>query len=131
IMGRKTYASIGKALPGRLNIVVSSDLHFKLADATVVQGCEEAIDIATEYCSKQQVQDPEVMIIGGGTIYEHFLAFCHRLYLTHIDLNVDGDTFFPDYIARYDWQELDNEAHQADPLNPCAYRFITLVKQVA
>ncbi|MFB1033810.1 MAG: dihydrofolate reductase, partial [Sinobacterium sp.] len=65
IMGRKTYASIGKALPGRLNIVVSSDINFKLADATVVQGCEQAIDIATEYCSEQQIEDPEVMIIGG------------------------------------------------------------------
>jgi dihydrofolate reductase len=129
IMGRKTYASIGKALPGRLNIVVSSDINFKLPDATVVQNCEQAIDTSTEYCSKQQIEDPEVMIIGGGTIYKHFLAFCNRLYLTHIDLNVDGDTFFPDYAAKYNWQELDNEAHQAEPLNPYAYRFITLVKQ--
>jgi dihydrofolate reductase len=46
-------------------------------------------------------------------------------------LNVDGDTFFPDYAAKYDWQELDNEAHQAEPLNPYAYRFITLVKRAA
>ena len=65
IMGRKTYASIGKALPGRLNIVVSSDINFKLPDATVVQNCEQAIDTSTEYCSKQQIEDPEVMIIGG------------------------------------------------------------------
>ncbi|PKH00014.1 type 3 dihydrofolate reductase [Paraglaciecola sp. MB-3u-78] len=129
IMGRKTYESIGKALPGRLNIVVSSDMHFKLADATVVHGCEQAIDIAVEFCSQQKIADPEVMIIGGGTIYKHFLAFCNRLYLTHIDLKVVGDTFFPDYAAKYDWKELENEAHQSESQNPYAYRFITLVKQ--
>jgi dihydrofolate reductase len=129
IMGRKTYVSIGKALPGRLNIVVSSDIHLTLTDATVVHGCEQAIDVAADYCRRQNVENPEVMIIGGGTIYEHFLVFCHRLYLTHIELEVDGDTYFPDYAAWYNWQEIDNEAHQSEPLNPYTYRFITLVKQ--
>ena len=129
IMGRKTYVSIGKALPGRLNIVVSSDIDFSPTDATVVQSCEQAIDVAAEYCRKQKIENPEVMIIGGGTIYKHFLAFCHRLYLTHIELDVDGDTYFPDYAATYDWQEIDNEAHQAELSTPYAYRFVTLVKQ--
>lgn len=129
IMGRKTYASIGKALPGRLNIVVSSDDNFTLPDATVVNSCEQAIDVAANHCAEQLTEDPEVMIIGGGTIYSHFLAFCHRLYLTQIELDVAGDTYFPDYMANYSWQELDSESHQADPLNPYCYRFITLVKQ--
>ena len=129
IMGRKTYASIGKALPGRLNIVVSSDLNYKLEDATVVHRCEQAINIAADYCHKQGEAASEVMIIGGGTIYEHFLAFCHRLYLTHIELEVAGDTYFPDYNAVYEWQEVDHEKHQADPKNPYNYQFITLQKQ--
>jgi dihydrofolate reductase len=129
IMGRKTYASIGKALPGRLNIVVSSDVKFKLTDATVVHSCEQAIDAAAEYCASHKIENPEVMIIGGGTIYEHFLKFCHRLYLTQIELEVDGDTYFPDYAVKYDWQELDNEAHPIELSNPYAYRFLTLVKQ--
>lgn len=129
IMGRKTYASIGKALPGRLNIVVSSDVNLTLVDATVVHSCEQAINVASKYCSKEQFEDPEVMIIGGGTIYEHFLVFCHRLYLTHIELDVAGDTYFPDYAAEFDWQEIKNEVHQEEPLNPYVYRFITLVKQ--
>ena len=129
IMGRKTYASIGKALPGRLNIVVSSDVNFKLTDATVVHSCEEAINVAAEHCESQEIKNPEVMIIGGGTIYKHFLAFCHRLYLTQIELEVAGDTYFPDYAVNYSWQELESESHQAEPLNPYAYRFITLVKQ--
>jgi len=130
VMGRKTYVSIGKALPGRLNIVVSSDVNFNLTDATVVNGCEQAIDVATEYCSKQKIENPEVMIIGGGTIYKHFLRFCHRLYLTQIELEVDGDTYFPDYSVKYNWQQIGNETHQAEPSNPYVYRFITLVKQV-
>jgi dihydrofolate reductase len=130
IMGRKTYASIGKALPGRLNIVVSSDVNYKLADATVVYSCEQAIEVAAEHCTSQKFENPEVMIIGGGTIYQHFLAFCHRLYLTQIELEVDGDTYFPNYTEMYDWKEINSEAHQEEPLNPYSYRFITLVKQV-
>lgn len=130
IMGRKTYTSIGKALPGRLNIVVSSDINFSLADATVANSCEQAIDLAEKYCDDKKVENPEVMIIGGGTIYQHFLAFCHRLYLTQIELEVVGDTYFPDYNAKYDWLEIENETHQAEPSNPYIYRFTTLVKQV-
>ena len=129
IMGRKTYGSIGKALPGRLNIVVSSDVFFKLADATVVHSCEQAIDVAAKHCASQKTAEPEVMIIGGGTIYQHFLEFCHQLYLTQIELEVDGDTYFPDYEAKYVWQEIDNETHQAEPSNPYTYHFITLIKQ--
>lgn len=131
IMGRKTYVSIGKALPGRLNIVVSSDVDFTLPDATVVHSCEQAIAVATEFCSEHKIETPEVMIIGGGTIYQHFLAFCHRLYLTKIELEVVGDTYFPDYTAAFDWTEVDSETHQADPSNPYIYRFITLAKQAA
>lgn len=129
IMGRKTYASIGRALPGRLNIVISSDVNFELSDATVVNSCEQAIEVAANYCDEQKIESPEVMIIGGGTIYQHFLAFCHRLYLTEIDLDVEGDTYFPNYTNDYAWQELVSESHQAEPLNPYAYRFVTLVKQ--
>jgi dihydrofolate reductase len=129
IMGRKTYTSIGRALPGRLNIVVSNDVNFTLTDATVVNSCEQAIDIAAEHCSVHKIETPEVMIIGGGTIYKHFLALCHRLYLTYIELEVDGDTYFPDYTAQYNWQEIDSEVHQPEPSNPYVYHFITLVKQ--
>jgi dihydrofolate reductase len=129
IMGRKTYASIGKALPGRLNIVVSSDISFSLTDATVVNSCEQAINLAEKHCEEKKIGNPEVMIIGGGTIYQHFLGFCHRLFLTQIELNVDGDTYFPDYAAKYDWQEIERETHQAEPSNPYVYHYVTLVKQ--
>ena len=96
IMGRKTYESIGRALPGRLNIVITRDDQYSLEDATVVHSPEEALALANE-------QDtPEVMIIGGGNIYQQFLPQASTLYLTFIDLDVAGDTQFPDYEASGD-----------------------------
>ena len=129
IMGRKTYESIGKALPGRLNIVVSSDHHFVLADASVVHSCEHAMEVATAHCEAENMNSPEVMIIGGGTIYQHFLPLCQRLYLTQIDLDVQGDTYFPDYQATALWLEEQRESFQADPKNPYSYHFINLLRQ--
>lgn len=131
IMGRKTYQSIGKALPGRLNIVISSDVNFTLPDATVVNSCEQAIQIANEHFSAQPEDEREVMIIGGGSIYLHFLGLCDRLYLTQIDLAVEGDTYFPDYLNQHHWQEIDSQSFDSDQSNPYGYRFITLVKQAA
>lgn len=118
VMGRKTYQSIGKALPGRLNIVVSRDQSLKLSDATVVQTCNQAVETAG--------QIEELMVIGGGTIYEYFLPFCHRLYLTEIDLEVAGDTYFPDYSAAADWKLIESSAFSADEKNQYSYTFKTL-----
>ena len=120
IMGRKTYDSIGKALPGRLNIVISRDAQLQLSDAVVVDSCESALAAAKGA--------EEVMIIGGGTVYQHFLPLCQRLYLTHIELDVAGDTYFPDYNAAASWQQIDEQNHLAEPGNPYNYRFITLQK---
>ncbi len=120
IMGRKTYQSIGRALPGRLNIVVTRDTEFKLEDAAVVKSCEQAIDLAKEQNTE------EVMIIGGGTVYQHFLPYCNRLYLTEIELEVSGDTYFPDYRKVSDWHELEREHHSKNDKNPYEYSFIML-----
>jgi dihydrofolate reductase len=117
VMGRKTYESIGKALPGRLNIVVTQNNEYSLADATVVSSCEQAIEVA------KQVANDEVMIIGGGTLYQHFLPLSDRLYLTQIDLSVKGDTYFPDYNANAKWQMASQEHHSADPKNKYNYTF--------
>lgn len=129
VMGRKTYESIGKALPGRLNIVVSSDPTFTLPDATVVHNCEQAIEAAQNHCKAEVLSKNEVMIIGGGTIYKHFLPLCHRLYLTFIELEVEGDTYFPDYQASGLWSEQCRELFVADDSNPYSYQFIDLVRQ--
>jgi dihydrofolate reductase len=121
VMGRKTYQSIGRALPGRLNIVISRDDNFDPEDATVVRDCEQAISAAGKV--------DEVMIIGGGTIYQYFLPLCHRLYLTQIELDVAGDTYFPDYQSEYRWQISEKESLLPDAKNPFHYHFITLTKQ--
>lgn len=129
VMGRKTYESIGKALPGRLNIVISADPECRLKDASVVNSCEKAIEVAERYFIAEGIENAELMIVGGGSIYQHFLEQCHKLYLTEIDLSVEGDTFFPDYQAAYNWLEVDKQAFAADQSNPYNYQFITLVKQ--
>ena len=118
IMGRRTYESIGKALPGRPNIVISTKSHYILADAMVVHTIDDAMAAAAQY--------DEVMIIGGGSIYEALLPKADRLYLTFIDLNVDGDTHFPDYQASASWNEIEKEHHVKDEKNPYDYTFVTL-----
>ncbi|WP_026376404.1 type 3 dihydrofolate reductase [Aestuariibacter salexigens] len=120
VMGRKTYESIGKALPGRLNIVITRDTDYVLEDAVVVNTPDEAVKAAGDV--------EELMVIGGGAIYTYFLPLCERLYLTHIDLAVDGDTQFPDYESQGNWQLTDESEHVADERNPYDYRFITLAR---
>ena len=127
IMGRKTYESIGRALPGRPNIVITSNADYSLSDATVVDSPESAFEVA-KALSPEQSENDEVMIIGGGTIYQSFLDKADTLYLTHIDLNVDGDTQFPDYEAAASWKEVSREAHSADEKNAHSYTFVTLVR---
>jgi len=123
IMGRKTYESIGRALPGRLNIVITTDSHYQLADAVVVNTIEDALNQAQE-----QAPD-EVIIIGGGKIYSSLLTKADRLYLTLIDLDTDGDTLFPDYQASGDWLLVEDQACEPDEKNPHPYRFVTLDRQ--
>ncbi len=127
IMGRKTYESIGRALPGRPNIVITSNADYSLSDATVVDSPESAFEVA-KALSPEQSENDEVMIIGGGTIYQSFLDKADTLYLTHIDLDVDGDTQFPDYEAAASWIEVSREAHSADEKNAHSYTFVTLVR---
>jgi dihydrofolate reductase len=122
IMGRKTYESIGRALPGRPNIVMTSNKEYSLADATVVHTQAEALEAA-----KAQSADniDEVMSIGGGTIYDAFLPEATTLYLTFIDLRVNGDTQFPDFHANGHWTEIQRESHKSDEKNKHAYTFVT------
>lgn len=121
IMGRKTYESIGKALPGRKNIVVSRS-GFQADDAVVVTDCEAAITTVADA--------EEVMIIGGGAIYELFLSKADTLHLTFIDLDVAGDTQFPDYKAHADWEEVNREAYKPDEKNKHPLEFVELRRLV-
>lgn len=115
IMGRKTYQSIGKALPGRVNIVVSRNSDFQAVDCKQASSLDDALE---------QVADAqEVMIIGGGTLYSQGLTLANKLYLTFIDLDVAGDTFFPDYTT-LELKEISREIHLADETNPYNYQFV-------
>lgn len=122
VMGRKTYESIGKALPGRKNIVISSQQDYLLSDATVVHDCESALEAAAK-------EAHEVMIIGGGTIYEAFMPKATQLFLTFIKLDVDGDTQFPNYEETGDWTELERVSNAPDEKNTYTYDFVTLLRK--
>ncbi len=116
IMGRKTFDSLGRALPGRDNLIVSRNTQYYAPGATVYGSLPEALDAA---------HAAEVMIIGGAQIFEQALPMADTLYVTSIDLAVEGDTFFPPWNEA-EWQEVSREAHEADENNPHAYTFITL-----
>lgn len=106
IMGRKTHESIGKALPGRTNIVITHDPNYLAEGCVVVHGLEEAL--------RQAQGDDECFVIGGGQIYKEALPLADKLYLTYIDKEISGDVYFPDYvdfkkiIYQSDWMESNN-----------------------
>lgn len=93
IMGRKTYESIGRALPNRTNIVISSDASLKIEGVEVVHSIDEAIDVA-----KKSPGSDEIFIFGGARVFEQAIDRANKLYLTVIDAeDPDADAFFPDY----------------------------------
>ncbi len=91
VMGEKTFHSIGRALPNRVNVVVTDNTGFQADDVLVVYGIEEALRVA------QSHEQEEVFIIGGGSIYTQFLPYADRLYLTLVEGDFDADVFFPPY----------------------------------
>lgn len=103
VMGRKTFASIGRALPGRQNIVISRDKALKIDGVDVVASMEEAIKIAST--------DSEIFIIGGGEIYHLALPLASKLYVTQVEQSPQGDTFFPE-IDENEWLETHREEHE-------------------
>ncbi len=115
IMGRKTYESIGRPLPGRKNIVMSRDKNYSLEGCETVTSLQEALLLVSDV--------EEVMIIGGGFLYEQTISFADRLYLTFIDLDVDGDTLFPDF-EKLNLKEIKREKHLKDEKNPYDYEFV-------
>ncbi|HHB1592005.1 TPA: type 3 dihydrofolate reductase [Vibrio campbellii] len=118
VMGRKTYESIGRPLPGRLNIVISRDASLSIEGVTTVTSIEQAIEVAGEV--------EEVMIIGGGAIYAACLPVANKLYVTHIEAEIEGDTQFPDWGNEF--KETYSEAYQADEKNVYNMRFTILEK---
>lgn len=121
VMGRKTWDSIGRALPGRRNLVISRDKMFQPEGAERIASPDEVEQLLTDI--------PEIMIVGGAQIYQHFIPRAGRLYLTLIDTDVQGDTFFPDYQTEAGWQEVSRSEHPADEKNPYPYTFLILERE--
>ena len=120
IMGRKTFESIGKALPQRTNIVVSRDKTFSAPDCLVVG------DLAT---ALEAVKDAEeAMVIGGASFYQQTLPQADRLYLTLIHADIEGDAWFPQ-IDFSEWKEVQRQDHYADDKNGYDYSFLILERR--
>jgi dihydrofolate reductase len=117
IMGRRTFESIGRALPGRTNIVLTRDAGFAREGVLVAHTPEEALALAADA--------PEVIVFGGADVFARFLPEADRIYLTEVDADVGGDTFFPELDAG-DWREVERRDHPADERHPYAFRFVTL-----
>jgi dihydrofolate reductase len=115
VMGRKTFESIGKPLPGRKNIIISRNKHYQADGCDVVSSLDDALNLVANV--------EEVMIIGGGFLYQQTLPLANKLYLTFIDLSVEGDTEFPafEHLALV---EVSREKFKADEKNPYDYEFV-------
>lgn len=115
VMGRKTYESIGRPLPGRQNIIVTRNRSFQAEGCEVVHSLEEIKKMKDQ-------NDGEIFIIGGAEIFRALLPEADRLYITYIDEEFEGDTFFPE-IDFSEWQEVKKEKGPKDEKNPYDYYF--------
>ncbi|MFA9559872.1 dihydrofolate reductase [Evansella sp. AB-rgal1] len=115
IMGRKTYDSIGKALPNRKNYIVTRDQEFEAPDGEVFHSVKDAESLMSS--------DEEVFVIGGATIYEQFLPIADRLYITLIHEEFEGDTFFP-VIDEQVWKVVSSEKGKLDEKNSHPHTFV-------
>lgn len=129
VMGRKTYESIGKPLPGRLNIVVTRDPAWRADGVETAGSVDEAIRLATARARCMTGAD-EIAIIGGGEIYRQALALADRLHVTHVLANPDGDTRFPDIDPTL-WELTHHEDVPAGEKDSHATRFAIYEKRAA
>ena len=120
IMGRRTWESLGRPLPGRINVVITTDKNYKAEGGVVVHSLNEAIKISSH--------DNEAFIFGGGKIFKEALSMVNKIYMTRVHKNIDGDTYFP-HLNVNDWKEMDRENFSADEKNQFDYSFITLERK--
>jgi dihydrofolate reductase len=116
IMGRKTFESVSKALPGRFNIVITTQPNWNFDGVLVASSLQHALDKATETNCK------EIFIIGGGEIYKQSMEIANTIYLTRVHTEIDGDTFFPE-IDETKWQLATNEDFEMDGKHAYNYSF--------
>ena len=124
IMGRKTFDSIGRPLPGRPNIVITRSATWSHEGAHVVASLKAAIELATTFLGDMADRSAqEIMIIGGGQIYAEAFGHADRLLITHVDAAPEGDTSFPKIDLDY-WQALSEEHVPIGDKDNCASRFV-------
>lgn len=119
VMGRRTHESIGRPLPGRHNIVVTRNRDYPATGCAVVDSLDAAWKAA---------DSAEVMVIGGAEVFAQTLPQAERLYLTLVDADFEGDTFFPEYDPDQ-WQELERCCHSQCANNPYRYCYLTLERK--
>lgn len=115
IMGRKTFESIGKPLPGRTTVVVSHDRNLKIDGCIVAHSLQEAVAACAS--------DPQVFVTGGADIYAQALGLADRLYITEIQQDIAGDAAFPEFDLSK-WLEISREAHHQEAPQPLKYHFV-------
>lgn len=120
LMGRKTFASIGKPLPNRINIILTRNLDFKAEGCVIIHEPQEAFNFIEK--------EKELFIIGGAEIYQEFLPYIHRIYLTLVHKEIIGDTYFPTLDSN-EWQEMTRENHAVDEHHAIPYSFLTLERK--
>ncbi len=121
VMGRKTYESIGRPLPKRVNIVVTRDKDYKAEGCEIVHSLREAVE--TPDRASLQDNNKKIFIIGGGNIYKQSMEMVDTLYITHVHTEIDGDAFFPE-IDMNVWKEVEREDYKADEENEYDYSFV-------
>ena len=115
IMGRKTFESVNKPLPGRTNIVITKQPDWNAENVEVANSLDDALEKATALNFK------EIFIIGGGEIYKQSITIANRIYLTKVHTEIDGDTFFPD--LNNDWKMISNRDFKSDEKNKFDHSF--------
>ncbi|MEQ1588844.1 MAG: dihydrofolate reductase [Gallionella sp.] len=121
LMGRKTYESIGKPLPGRTSVVITRNHDYRAEGVTIAHTLEEAIAA----CGG----DPEIFIIGGAELYRQAIQLADRIYLTEIELEIIGDAHFTEFDKSV-WEETGRVSHAPDEKNPHHYHFIVYDKRI-
>lgn len=125
LMGRKTFESLGRPLPNRTNVVMTSDRAYAPAGCLIAHSLEQGLAIAAQHVD---CVSPEIFVIGGENLYTQALARADRLYLTQIEAKIDGDAWFPEFEAGT-WEVLARETRLADDKNPYDCVFLTLERK--
>ncbi len=121
VMGRRTFESIGRPLPGRSNIVISRNVDFMSPGVQVVTSLDEALALADNIAKIDGTS--EIVVIGGAEVYRLAMAVADRLYITEVHANVEGDVMLPP-VHWPDWRELSREYHAVSADNPFDYSFV-------